>query len=183
MISTNRKRSAKKSVLVIILTGAMLLFVAGCVTEPGLDKGKFADLNRAAQDLKTAIKTDKACEEPDALLQRFVSGTAALQDRTASIPERDLLAAYAHLLTTYEDGLLLCRSQGILTGFEFVPKGSIYVTQELDPLVEKYDLRVEWHVYKPTGKGWKSISADSIRVVWEQAAFEIKNIENREKYD
>jgi hypothetical protein len=57
------------------------------------------------------------------------------------------------------------------------------VTQELDPLVEKYDLPVESHVYKPTGKDWKSIPGDSIRVVWERAEFEIKNIENRLNYN
>lgn len=173
----------RQSVTIITLLGAILFFAAGCTAEPGLDKGKFAELNRAMLDLKAAIKSGKACELPDTLLQRFVSGTAALQDKTASTAERDLLAAYAHLLTTYQDGLLLCRSQTILTGFEFVPKGRMYVTQELDPLVEKYDLPVERHVYKPTGKYWKSIPGDSVRVVWEQAAFEIKNIENRENYN
>jgi len=173
----------RQSVTVITLLWAIMLFAAGCKAEPGLDKGKFTELNRAAQDLKTAMRSGKGCEAPDTVLQRLASGTAALQDKTASTAERDLLAAYAHLLTTYQDGLLLCRSQTILTGFEFVPKGRIYVTQELDPLVEKYDLTVEQHVYKPTGKYWKSIPGDSIRVIWEQTAFEIKNIENRENYN
>jgi len=160
-----------------------MFFAAGCPTEPGLDKGKFAELSRVAQDLKTAISSGKLCEVTDTVLQRLASGTAALKDKTASTAERDLLAAYSHLLTTCQDGLLLCRSKTILTGFEFVPKGRIYVTQELDPLLEKYDLTVERHVYKPTGKYWKSISGDSIQVVREQIAFEIKNIESRENYN
>jgi hypothetical protein len=173
----------RQNVLVITLLSIIMLFAAGCVAEPGLDKGKFAELNRAMQDLKTAIRSGKGCEAIDAVLQRLASGTAALQDKTTSQAERDLLAAYSHLLTTCQDGQLLCRSQTILTGFEFVPKGRIYVTQELDPIVEKYDLPVERHVYKPTGKHWKSIPGDSIQVVWEQIAFEIKNIENRENYN
>ena len=183
MVSASRKRSEGKSVLVITLLWAILLFAAGCITEPGLDKGKFAELNRAAQDLKTAIRSGKGCEAPDTLLQRFTSGTAALKDKTASTAERDLLSAYAHLLTTYQDGLLLCQSRTVLTDFQFVPKGRIYLTQELDPLVEKYDLPVERHVYKPTGTDWKSIPGDSMMVVWERAEFEIKNIENRVNYN
>jgi hypothetical protein len=162
---------------VITLVSAILLFASGCAAEPGLDKGKFAELDRASQDLKAAIRSGKACEVPDTVLQRLASGTVALKDKTASKAERDLLAAYANLVTISHDGLLLCRSRTHLSGFEFVPKGRIYVTQELDPLVEKYDLPTESHVYKPTGAHWKSISSDSIRVIWEKAEVWIKNIE------
>jgi hypothetical protein len=169
--------------IVMTVVSTVMLFAAGCVAEPGLDKGKFAELGRAAQDLKTAIRSGKSCEVPDSVLERLASGTAALEGKTASTTERDLLAAYAHLLTTTRDGLLLCRSRTHLTGFQFVPKGRIYVFQELDPLVEKYDLPTERHLYGPTGKYWKSISADSIAVIWEHAGFEIKNIENMVNYN
>ena len=167
---------------VITLVSAILLFASGCAAEPGLDKGKFAELDRALQDLKAALGSGKACDVPDTMLQRLASGTAALKDKTASKAERDLLAAYADLATIFHDGLLLCRSRTHLSGFEFVPKGRIYVTQELDPLVEKYDLPIESHVYKPTGAHWKSISPDSIRVIWEKAEVRIKNIEVMLKY-
>jgi hypothetical protein len=178
----SRKRSEGRTI-VIALVSAITLFAWGCATEPGLDKGKFAELNRAAQDLKTAIKSGKDCELPDTLLQRLASGTAALKDKTASKAESDLLSAYSNLLTTYKDGLLLCQSRTLLTNFQFVPKGRIYLTQELDPLVEKYDLPVEKHVYKPTGKYWKSIPADSITIIWERAGIEIKITENMVNYN
>jgi hypothetical protein len=173
----------RQSILVFTLISAIMVFASGCTTEPGLDKGKFAELNRVAEELKAAIRSGKPCELPDTLVQRFTAGTAAVEGKTTSTAERDLLAAFSHLLTTYQDGLLLCRSRTVLANFEFVPKGRIFVTQELDPLIEKYDFPVEKHVYKPTGKEWKSISAESLPVVWEQAAFEIKNIENRLNYN
>ncbi len=160
-----------------------MLFAFGCVAEPGLDKGKFSELNRAAQDLKTAIRSGRGCEVPDTVLQRIASGTAALTDRTASKTERDLLSAYSHLLAISKDGLLLCQSRTHLTNFEFVPKGRIYVTQELDPIVEKYDLPTERHLYRPTGTYWRSISVDAIAVIWESAEDEIQNIENMVKYN
>jgi hypothetical protein len=170
--------------IVIIVLSAILLFTAGCVaTEPDLDKGKFAELNRAAQELKTAISSGMRCEVPDAVLQELTSGTAVLKDKTASKAERDLLAAYSHLLATCKDGLLFCKSRTQLSGFQFVPKGRIYVFQELDPLVEKYDLPTETHVYGPTGKHWRSISEDSIRVIWERAEEEIQNIKTMVNYN
>ncbi len=148
-----------------------------------MDKGKFAELNRAAQDLKAAIRSGKRCEVPDTVLQRLASGTAALKGKTASKAERDVLSAYSDLLTIYQEGLLLCQSRTLLSSFQFVPKGRIYVSQELDPLVEKYDLPTERHLYEPTGKYWRSIPGDSITVIWQSAEVKIKNIETMVNYN
>ncbi len=167
---------------VIILFSALLLFALGCTAEPGLDKGKFAELDWASRDLKAALRSGDPCGLPDAVLQRLTAGITALKDKTASKAERELVSAYASLVTISRDGLLLCRSRSHLSGFEFIPKGRIYVTQELDPLVKKYDLPTETHVYKSTGAHWKSISGDSIRVIWERAEAQIKNIEVMLKY-
>ncbi len=167
----------------IIFVSAITLFAAGCAAEPGLDKAKFAELNQAAQDLKTALGSGRRCGFPDEALQRLAAGTAALKDKTASKTERDLLAAYARLLAVCRDGVLLCQSRTHLTDFPFVPKGRIYVTQELDPLVEKYDLPTERHLYRPTGKYWRSIPEDAIAVVGESAEAEIRNIETMIKYN
>ncbi len=160
-----------------------MLFAPGCVSEPGIGKGKFSELNRITQDLKTAIISGKPCDVPDTLLQRFSSETAALKDKMVSKAERDLLEAYSHLLTTYKDGLLLCQYQTPSSQFQFVPKGRIYVFQELDPLVQKYGLSTESHLYRPTGAYWRSIAGDSIQVVWERAESQIKNIEIMVRYN
>jgi hypothetical protein len=167
---------------IITLTSALLLMMSACASEPGLDKGKFAELDRAGRDLKAALGSENPCDIPDAVLQKLALGIAAVKDKTASQAERDLLSAYVNLLTLSRDGQLICRSRTHLSGFEFVPKGRIYVTQDLDPLVEKYGLATESHVYKPTGAHWKSISVDSIGVVREKAAVQIKNIEVMLKY-
>lgn len=167
---------------VITLVAVLLLLAAGCTTDPGLDKTKFAELDRAKEDLKAALGSGERCEVPDSVLERLGAGTAALAGRTASKAERDLLAAYADLVAISRDAQLLCRSRTHLTGFRFVPKGRIYVTQELDPVVERYGLPVERHVYEPTGASWRSISADSIGMLWERAATRMKSIEVMQKY-
>lgn len=166
----------------VLLSLTVLFLITACQTEPGLDKRKFADLNLASQDLKTAIRAGKACDAAEGVLQRLSSGAAAIQGKTASKAERDLLSAYSHLLAVSRDGLLLCQSRNLLSGFPFVPQGHIYVSQELDAIVERYDLPTEKHLYKPTGKYWKSISTDSLSVVWESAEAEIRHIENMVKY-
>ena len=168
--------------LVIILLSAITLSGSGCVSEPGIDKGKFSELNRTARDLATSLTSGKPCEVSETLLQRLASGTAALKDKAASKGESDLIKAYSNLLTTYQDGLLLCNYQKHFSQFEFVPKGRIYVSQELDPLVQKYDLSTESHLYRPTGLYWRSIAGDSIKVIWERAKLQTKNIENMVNY-
>jgi hypothetical protein len=169
--------------IVIIVLSSIMLFSSGCVSEPGMDKRKFSELNRTAQDLKTFIASGKPCDAPDTLRQRLVSGIEALKNKTASQEERDLIDAYSRLLTTYKDGLLLCRYRTQLSQFQFVPRGRIYVVQELDPLVEKYGLPTESHLYRPTGVYWRSIAGDSIKVSWESVESQIKNIENMVNYN
>jgi hypothetical protein len=199
-LSTNHVSNLKKSILsvtffrlkwgrmrqngiIIISLTAILFFGSGCASEPGIDKGKFSELNRTARDLKSAITSGEPCDIPDTLLQRLVSGTTALKGKTTSQGESDLLAAYSNLVTTYQDGLLLCKYRTHLSRFQFVPRGRIYVFQELDPLIQKYDFSTERHVYKPTGLHWRSIAGDSINVIWENAKFQTKNIENMENYN
>jgi len=172
-----------KVVILSALVWAIIFFLLGCVSEPGIDKEKFSALNRTARDLKPFIVSDKPCDVPNTLLQKLSSGTAALKDKTLSKGERDVLAAYSHLLTTYQDGLLLCQYQAQMNQFQFVPAGRIYVFQELDPLVDKYGLSTESHVYTPTGVHWKSIAGDSIKAIWESAGAQTKNIENMMNYN
>ena len=173
----------KQGWMVIVLLSAIAYLGPACVSEPGIDKGKFSELNRIAQDLQRSVTLGNPCDVPEALLQKFASETESLKNKTASKGERDLIEAYSNLLTTYKDGLLLCKYRAQLSQFKFVPKGRIYVFQELDPIVQKYDLSTESHVYRPTGLHWRSIAGDSITVVWESAELQIKNIEVMVKYN
>jgi hypothetical protein len=168
--------------MVIILLSTIVLFSAGCQPEPGIDKGKFSEINRTMRNLKTSLTSSNLCDAPDTLLQRLASGTADLKEKATTKGESDLVEAYSRLLTTYQDGLLFCQYRNQLSQFQFVPKGRIYVFQELDPLVQKYGFATKSHLYKPTGVYWKSIEGDSIKVIWNRAELQIKNIENMVNY-
>jgi len=167
---------------VIALLMAMMVPGFGCVSEPGIDKGKFSECLRTARKLQTSLTSGSPCDVPADLLQKLASETEALQNKPASPAEKNVLRAISSLVSTYNDGVLLCKSRTRLTQFPFVPKGRVYVFQELDPLVQKYDLPTESHVYGPTGASWRSISWDSIEVIWESAGSQLKSIENAVNY-
>ncbi len=173
----------RRNDIVVLLLSAIMFLSISCVSEPGIDKGKFSELNRTARELQNSISSNKPCDVPDTLMQKLDAGITALRDKTSSKAERDVIAAYSRLLTTYKDGLLLCQYRTQMKQFEFVPRGRIYVFQELDPLVEKYGLSTERHVYAPTGVHWKSIAGDSIKVIWESAEVQLKNVENMVNYN
>src|SRR5512135_354242 len=95
--------------IVIIFLSAIMLISSGCASEPGMDKGKFSELNRTARELQNSITSGNPCDVPDTLLQKLVTGTAALKEKSASKEESRVIAAYLHLLSTYKDGVLLCQ--------------------------------------------------------------------------
>jgi len=169
--------------MVMFVLSTALLFISACVTEPEFDRSKFAELNRTTQDLKAALSSDTPCNLPDSLLQRLSSGITAVKDKAKSKKEQDLVTAYSYLLTTCKDGLLLCKSRDQFTNLDMFPKGRIYVSQELDPLVERYDLATEKHLYKKTGQYMRSVDGNSIGVIWDSARTQIKNIENMMNYN
>ena len=168
----------KRAFFFLFLCAAPLLATSGCISEQGIDKDKFSDLDRTARDLRTAITASDPCSVPEELQQRLAAEIAAVKDRTDSKGERDLTAAYARVLATYQDGLLLCRSRGHLSDLKLIPGGRIVLTQELDPLVDRYKLPTEEHVYKPTGQHIRSIDRRSIEVIWDRMGAQIKNAEN-----
>ncbi len=180
-MSVVKEYSGRKHVLrytrLILASAAMALLIVACAYDQGIDKTKFAELNRIAQDMKAAITSGEPCNVPDTLEQRLDRELAAVRDRARSKKEQDLIVAYDHLLAICRDGLLLCQSRTQFTHFDFFPKDRIYVSQELDSIVERYELPVEKHVYKPTGQQMKSVAGDSIGVIWGSALTQIKIIE------
>ncbi len=163
--------------LIVTLFTVTMLLASACIPENRVDRTKFAELNRTMQDLRSAISSSAPCDVPETLVQQLAAGITTVKDKASSQAEREVVAAYSNLLITYRDGRLLCWSRTHLTQFQFVPRGRIYVTQEIDPIVERYDLSTQKHVYRPTGEVWKSIDSNSFMIVWQSAKAQTQNIE------
>lgn len=115
-------------------------------------------------------------------VQSLSAGITALKDKVTSNEDKELLNAYADLLTMYQDGLLLWKYKLEFAPFDFVPKGRIYVGQDVEPIVFKYRFPVESHLYQPTRQRWKSLSEDSIQIIWRNVDAQLKIIENMTNY-
>ncbi len=165
----------QKPVLIFLLM--FVLFTGACSFEPDMDRGKFKSVAVAAQAVKASVAAGASYEQFGRSLEVLSGEIAALEGKAATRKEENLLKAYTTLLEVYQDGHTLWRVKLEFTPFGIVPEGRIYVSQDVEPIVFKYSFPVEPHLYKPTGKHWKSISEDSIRIIWSNADSQLKIIE------
>lgn len=165
----------QKGILLLLL--AVLLLAGACSSEQEINRGKFKKLSEAAQAVKTSIAAGASYQQFSELLQNLSAEITALRDKATSKKEKEVLKEYSTLLGIYQDGHMLWKYKLEFAPFDFVPKGRIYVSQDLEPIVFKYSFPVESHLYKPTRQYWKSISEDSIRIIWNNADTQLKIIE------
>ena len=164
----------KKNILVLLL---MIVFItAACSSEPEMDKTKFKKLDEIAQELKTSHAARASFQHFGELLQNLSAEIAAVKNKALSKKEMELLHAYSVLDGIYQDGYVLWKYKLEFAPFGIVPEGRIYVSQDVEPIAFKYNLPKESHLYKPTQQYWKSISEDSIQIIWNNADFQYKII-------
>lgn len=159
------------------------LFIAGACTvllclacSPEIDKNRFQNANRIAESVQSTIANGVNYQQFDRLLQRLSAEIAVLNDTSKSERDREVIKAYSELLRMYQDGFLLWKYHTEFSGHNFVPGARIYVGQDVEPIVTKYRLQTESHIFGPTQQSWKSISEDSIQVIWYNAGQQLKRI-------
>ncbi|HXX80991.1 MAG TPA: hypothetical protein VEI46_05535 [Thermodesulfovibrionales bacterium] len=159
----------------IFFIGVWLLLVcAACSAQ--IDKQKFDKVNHTVQTLQHTISVGDDYPQLGALIQQLSIEIESLNVRVTSKEERDLVQEYTKLLKMYQDGFLLWKYRAEFSSHNFVPKGRIYVGQDVEAIVVKYRLPTETHTFEPTQKTWKSIAEDSIRIIWDNADAQVKRI-------
>ena len=153
----------------------IVLFLAGCSQE--VDKKKFKSIDRAARSVKQSLAAGVNYERFGDLLQELSAQTTALNGKVKRGKEQQLLKEYSELLTIYRDGLTLWKYRTEATHYDFIPRGLIYVGQDVEPIVEKYRIPTESHMYGPTHQSWKSIPGDSIQSIWINANSQLEKID------
>ncbi len=166
------------------MVGLLIIFLlsGACSSEPTISKSKFAKLSLAAHEVKTSIVAGESYGQVADRVQKLSDEIEALKDSTTTADEKQLVQAYEILLSIYKDGLVLWKYKLDFAFFDSQLKGRIYVGQDVDPIVEKYRLATESHLYKPTGQYWKSIPGDSIQLMWRHADSQLKVIGNITNY-
>lgn len=166
----------------ILIVGLWLLLVCvACSSQNDqnrFDRNRFDRVNSTVQTLQHSISSGKDYPQLGALIQQLSSEIETLNVSVTSRKERDLVQEYSELLKMYQDGFLLCKYRTEFSSHNFVPKGRIYVGQDVEPIVVKYRLPIETHIFEPTQKIWKSVAEDSIRIIWNNADAQVKIIDS-----
>ena len=164
----------KENIFALLLMLAVFSFA--CSSEQEINRTKFKKLDQAAQEIKTSLNEKTSFQHFGELLQNLTMEIAAVKNKSLSKKEMELLQAYSVLLGVYQDGYVLWKYKIEFAPFGIVPEGRIYVSQDVDPIAFKYNLPTESHLYKPTQQYWKSISEDSIQIIWNNADLQYKII-------
>lgn len=157
----------------------ILLACASCTSE--FDRNKFNQAEHAAQDIQRSMTAGAEYQQFSQLVGQLSSEVSGLKTKAKTIKEKELLKDYSDLLAIYQDGLLLLKYRMEFSRHGFVPKGLIYVGQDIEPIAEKYKLETKDHIFQPTRQAWKSIPEDSINAVWFNAGVQFRRINNFSK--
>jgi len=171
--------------LVASILASLCLLCAACSfeqLEPSVDRNKFAKLNAAAEAVKTGIDSGASLQQVSEKTVLMSDEIAAVKDKVSTKREGRLLKAYVDLLDIYRDGLLLWKYKDNFPHLASELKGRIYMAQDVEPIAAKYGFATESHTYKPTGQTWRSISADSILIIWKNAGDQLNIIRNITNY-
>lgn len=162
----------------ISLTFALLfpiIFLCGCSSH--IDKQKFRGLKSAAKAIDMAVEeTTLSYAQFGELLKKLNDETIKTKSAVSTTEEKELLNSYEELLTMYQDSSTLWEYRIGSSQYVWIPEGRVYVDAKLRTLVEKYHFPTESHVVEITNHHWESISADSIKVIWEKAHGQLKKI-------
>ncbi len=135
----------------------------------GIEKKKFDGPLKAAQAVQQSIDNLDDYETFAKVFDVFANEVLALRDNVANEKEQKLFRDYTDLLMTYQDGFLLWEYKVESAQYSWIPEGRIYLEPKIKPLALKYHLPVQSHIVELTQHSWKSVPADSLKIIWERA--------------
>ncbi|RPI37852.1 MAG: hypothetical protein EHM54_02085 [Nitrospiraceae bacterium] len=168
------KSEANKIATLALIALSLIFLSTGC---SNIDKDKFRELRKSARAIDKAVKdTLLPYGRFEELLQKMTDEMTKTRALVSTEEEKALLGSYEELFMTYQEADLLWEHKIESSVYGWIPRGRIYVDEKLRPLVEKYHFPTEPHFVELTGHRFESISADSIKVIWEKAHEQIKKV-------
>jgi hypothetical protein len=168
----------KRYAVGIFFMALSIMFAACSSSSPELDKRKFNGVGRAAQTVRSVLGAGADYKAFGAALQKLSAEITALKGGALTDQEKELMKDYSDLYSIYQDGYVLWKYKIEFIRYGFVPKGLIYVGQDIEPIIVKYRIPAESHMYAPTQQSWKSIPEESIQMIWTNADSQMQIINN-----
>ncbi len=178
MIDSRNARLMKRYAIGSFLLALSVMCAACSSSQPELDKRRFNGVISAAQAVRMTLVSGAGYPAFDTALQKLSAEITALKIRALTDQEKELMKAYSDLYSIYQDGHILWKYKIEFTRYGFVPKELIYVGQDIEPIIDKYRIPVESHVYAPTQQSWKSIPDASLQMIWTNADSQTQIINN-----
>jgi hypothetical protein len=153
--------------IIITLVFFSILLFAGCSSN--IDKHKFSEI-------KAVGDTTLAYSQFGELLQKLTDEIARTKAVLSTEEEKSLLNSCEELLAIYQDSNTLWEYKVASSQYGWIPRGRIYMDAKVRTIAGKYQLPAESHVIELTNHHWESVSAESIRVIWDKAHDKLKKI-------
>jgi hypothetical protein len=168
------KFETNKIITLTLIALSFIFLSTGC---SNIDKDKFRELRKSARAIDKAVEdTLLPYGQFEELLQKMTDEMTKSRALVSTEEEKALLSSYEELLMTYQEGDLLWEHKIESFLYGWIPKGRIYVDEQLLPIVEKYHFPTESHVVELTNHHFESISADSLKVIWDKAHEQLKKV-------
>ncbi len=143
-----------------------------------LDKRKFNGVGHAVQAVRSVLASGGDYKAFGAALQKLSAEITTLKGSALTDQENELMKDFSDLCSIYQDGYILWKYKIEFVRYGFVPRGLIYVGQDIEPIIVKYRIPTESHMYTLTQQSWKSIPEASIQMIWTNADSQMQIINN-----
>jgi hypothetical protein len=149
------------------LFASAFLLLSGCA--PRVDHADFEQLYRSGKAISSATEVGLNYSSFSDLVQKLASEVSIAKDSANNQPEKNMTDAYQEALTAYRDSLVVWKNEIDGAGYDWIPKGEIYVEDELRPIIAKYALATQERSIEITGHRFETIPEASIQVIWARA--------------
>jgi hypothetical protein len=167
--SASPSRRTMRSVVTMrsFLFASAFLLLSGCA--PRVDHADFEQLYRSGKAISSATEVGINYSSFSDLVQKFASEVSIAKDSANNQPEKNMTDAYQEALTAYRDSLVVWKNEIDGAGYDWIPKGEIYVEDELRPIIAKYALTTQVRSIEITGHRFETIPEASIQIIWARA--------------
>lgn len=127
---------------------------------------------------KLAGATGMGVNKPtyDALLREAATELLILGDLAPGTPDTSTLRLYLSALDKYKDAGSLWTDQVDDARYDWIPKGRILASDQ--SIAERYKLETTDHKMPYTGTSFKSVSSESIQLIWARAKLDVDSADD-----
>ena len=140
------------------------MIATGCA--PRVDHKDFEPLYRSGKTTSSATEIGVNYNAFSGLVQGLAAEVSIANDRADNKAEKEMAKAYQQALAAYRDSLVVWKNSIDGSRYDFIPKGEIYVEDELRPIIAKYSLPTQGRSIETTGHQFETIPESSIQVIW-----------------